>query len=303
MTGRRSRLPDLTGRRAVVTGASSGLGRVTAVELATAGATVLLAVRDLARGEAVRDRVVDPDVRARMSVGCLDLADLSSVAAFAATQRQADPIDLLVNNAGVMLVPTRQLTVDGFETQMGTNHLGHFALTRQLWSRLAPTARVVSLTSLAHRTAGPLDPRLGEVGPYGSLAAYAQSKLACLLFARELDRRCRAAGVRVGSVAAHPGYVRTSLFNRQPHPGIVDRLTALVTPVVGSSPRHGTRSQLRAATDPGLTGGELVGPRFWIRGAPVLEQPAVDATDVQAAELLWELSEYRTGASFVPAQN
>ncbi|MGI8459154.1 MAG: SDR family NAD(P)-dependent oxidoreductase, partial [Propionibacteriaceae bacterium] len=247
MTGRGWRLPDLTGRRAIVTGASSGLGAVTAIELATAGARVLLAVRDPARGEGVRAQVDDPGVRARTSVARLDLADLSSVAAFAAGQRRAGPIDLLVNNAGVMLVSTRRLTVDGFELQMGTNHLGHFALTRQLWPTLAATARVVSLSSLAHRTAGPFDPRLGEVGPYGSFRAYAQSKLACLLFARELNRRARAAGVAVVSVAAHPGYVRTSLGNRQPNPGIVDQMTALITPLVGSAPRHGAKSQLRAA--------------------------------------------------------
>lgn len=279
-----------------MTGANSGLGKVAATALAVAGAEVVMACRSVERGEAARAAVDDPGVRARLRVARLDLADLASVSAFAAGERARGGLDLLMNNAGLMLVPTRRPTTDGFELQMGVNHLGHFALTRELWPALvAGRGRVVALTSIARRFAGPLDPGLGELGPYAAFHAYAQSKLACLLFAQELDRR--AAGSGVTAVAAHPGYCRTDLFGRQQHPSLSDRLTAVVTPFVGSSPRHGVRSQLRAATDPALTGGELVGPRLWIRGAPVLEDPGPN-TDAAAASMLWELSEEKTGARF-----
>lgn len=304
----------------MVTGANTGLGLVCAAELSAAGADVVLAVRSVEKGLAARDRLSAPGRsvsreasgrprRGRLSVARLDLADLASVAAFARAQVAAGPLDILVNNAGLMLVPDRQLTAAGFELQMGVNHLGHFALTAQLMPLLSSArglpgpqqrrrARVVSLTSIAHRLTGTLDPRLNLGGSYRAFNSYAQSKLACLLFGLELDRRLRLADASVCSVVAHPGYVATELFSRTPNPSMSDRLTSLVTPVVGTRPRVGAQSQLRAATDPSLRGGELIGPRFGVRGAPVTERPAGNGLDRASASLLWDLSSSLTEVSF-----
>jgi len=206
----------------------------------------------------------------------------------------------LINNAGLMLVPERQLTRDRFELQMGVNHLGHYALTAQLMPALGQgkRARVISLSSLAHRMTSHLDPRLGTVGPYAAMNNYAQSKLACALFGFELDRRLKAAGSPMLSVVAHPGYVATKLFSRQPNPSLADRLTSVLTPVVGSRPRHGALSQLWAATDPHLRGGELIGPRFLMRGRPTQQPAGPNAVDRGAAELLWDLSASLTQVAF-----
>ncbi len=290
----------MNGRRAVVTGANTGLGLATASALAGSGVVVVLAGRNAGKLEAAAETIRRRTPAAQLSVGLLDLADLSSVGAFAARQRDAGPLDLLVNNAGLMLVPHREYTADGFELQMGVNHLGHFALTRELWPALsAASGRVVSLSSIAHRMAGPFDPGMGEIGPYAPFANYARSKLACLMFALELHRRSSAApGNRVTSVAAHPGYVATTLFTRAEHPSLSDRLSRLFTPVVGSRPAHGARSQLRAATDPSLTGGEFIGPRFLVRGRPHRATPSADALDRQAAAMLWEISAEKTGGDF-----
>lgn len=293
-------LPDLTGRRAVVTGANTGLGIVSAASLARAGADVVVTARDGTKGTAALERIHREQPEARLSLAHLDLADLGSVAAFAGEQLRSGPLDILMNNAGLMLVPQRQWTKDGFELQMGVNHLGHFALTSRLLPLLeqSTSGRVVSLSSLAHRITGPLDPRLGSVGSYDALGNYSQSKLACALFGFELDRRLKAAGSSVSSVVAHPGYCATELFSRQPQPGLVDRLTGAVALVVGSGPQHGVQSQLRAATDANLHGGELLGPRFLIRGGPVRERPASNARDLASASLLWDLSGAVTGAVF-----
>ena len=305
----------------MVTGANTGLGLACVGALAARGADVVLAVRDPAKGERARagllsqqqDRSDNPapgpepgsveqgrDWSARLTVARLDLADLGSVAEFAGQQVAAGPLDILVNNAGLMVVPTRQLTADGFEVQMGVNHLGHFALTAQLLPALsrARRGRVVSVTSIAHRLTGPLDPRLNLVGAYHSFSSYAQSKLACALFGLELDRRLRATGSPVSSVVAHPGYVATHLFDRQARPSLSQRVNSLLTPVFAAGPRAGARSEVRAAVDPSLSGGELIGPRFLVRGAPVREVPARNALDRGSASLLWDLSGSLTEIDF-----
>lgn len=293
-------LPDLTGQRVIVTGANTGLGYASTVALAGAGAEVVLAVRDQAKGVAAMQRMHDQQPTARLEVAHLDLADLSSVARFAQEQVARGPLDLLINNAGLMLVPERQLTRDRFELQMGVNHLGHYALTAQLMRALGQgkRARVISLSSLAHRMTSHLDPRLGTAGPYAAMNNYAQSKLACALFGFELDRRLKAAGSTILSVVAHPGYVVTELFTRQANPSLADRLTSVVTPMVGSRPEHGALSQLRAATDPDLLGGEFIGPRFLIRGRPTRQPAGPNAVDRGAAELLWDLSASLTRVAF-----
>jgi NAD(P)-dependent dehydrogenase (short-subunit alcohol dehydrogenase family) len=297
-----SDIPDLTGRRAVVTGASSGLGLETATVLAAHGAQVLLAARDAGKGDDAVRRVRAQVPGASVQRGSLDLADLASVRAFA--DRVGDrPLDLLVNNAGVMAVPPRH-TADGFELQMGTNHLGHFALTGLLLPALlaCPVARVVTVSSYLHWF-GSLD--FGDLmseRSYDPWRAYASSKLANLLFVRELDRRARDAGVDLVSVGAHPGYARTNLVAAGPATGrpLTGAVLRLGTALVGQSARAGALPQLRAATDPEARGGEYFGPRGPAeqRGLPKRVRCSANARDDRAASLLWVESERLTGVVF-----
>lgn len=293
---------DQYGRRVVVTGANTGLGFQTCLALAGAGAEVIMAVRDLDRGQdaagRIRDRVDEP----RLRVLHLDLADLASVRDFAAEQAAAGPLDLLVNNAGLMLVPRRELTRDGFESQMGVNHLGHFALTAGLMPALlaGPSGRVVSVTSIAARRSRSLDHGLGLQGKYTPMGAYSQSKLAVALFAEELDRRLRAAGAPVASVLAHPGWSATAVHQPDDEPGVAVRFGRRATAILGSSPQAGARSQVFAATAPQVDGGELVGPRLLIRGTPHAAKLSAAMTDRAAAEWLWQESARLTGTEPLP---
>ena len=271
-------MPDLAGVRAVVTGANSGLGFHTTLELARHGASVVLAVRDEARGADAVERVLRQVPGARLEVRDLDLADLSSVRAFGAATE--GPVDLLVNNAGVMAVPHRR-TADGFELQFGTNHLGHFALTGLLLpalragSLLGGPARVVTLSSMIHRR-GRLDrdDLMGERS-YSKWAAYGQSKLANLLFMRELQRRADAAGVPLLSLGAHPGYAATNLQLAGPRmrgSRAREVFSRLGNMIVAQPAARGAWPTLRAATDPGARGGDYYGPDGFAeqRGHPVL---------------------------------
>jgi NAD(P)-dependent dehydrogenase (short-subunit alcohol dehydrogenase family) len=308
---------DQVGRRAVVTGANTGLGYQTALALAGAGAEVVIAVRDLDRGQEAAQRIRDRVEQANLRVILLDLADLASVHDFAAAVRDDGPVDLLVNNAGLMLVPRRRLTADGFEAQMGVNHLGHFALTAQLLPALqqAPDARVVSVTSLMFRRAGRLDHRLGIEGPYSPSTAYAQSKLAVALFAVELERRLTAADSTVSSVLAHPGWSATGgrrsprsgstpgpthAAQRSPLPpekaGLSVRVARRATALLGSSAVTGARPQVYAATAPTVSGGELIGPRYLVRGAPRPVTLPATISDQSEADWLWSESVRLTGA-------
>jgi NAD(P)-dependent dehydrogenase (short-subunit alcohol dehydrogenase family) len=239
---------------ALVTGANSGLGYETALALAAAGAEVILAVRNLAAGGHAADRIRSARPDARLRVEPLDLADLASVAAFSEARLfEGRAIDILVNNAGVMAPPRRESTVDGFERQFGTNHLGHFALTARLMPLLT-TARVVSVASLAHRRGGLNFEDLQSERGYDPFAAYAQSKLANLMFALELDRRARAAGSSLVSVAAHPGLAATNIIDnglaRRPGRALILGLTRLVMPLVTQSAADGALPILKAARTP-----------------------------------------------------
>ena len=282
-------IPSQTGRTVVVTGANSGLGLVTARELARAGAHVVLAVRDEARGKQAA-----ASIDGRVTVRRLDLADLESVRSFAAGW--TGDLDVLVNNAGIMMVPAG-VTVDGFELQFGTNHLGHFALTNLLLPHV--TDRVVTLSSGLHRS-GSID--LADLNwqrrPYSASGAYAQSKLANLLFVLELERRLTAAGSDVRAVAAHPGFARTNL---QGHSGNAwaDRATLMVTKVVGQSAAQGAWPTLFAATQD-IPGGSYVGPGGFAetRGLPQLVGRTPEASDPELAKQLWTSSEELTGVSF-----
>lgn len=288
---------DQFGRRVVVTGANTGLGFQTSLALASAGAEVVMAVRDLDRGQAAAQAIREQLEDAKLRVIRLDLADLASVRDFADSEAASGPLDLLVNNAGLMLVPRRELTKDGFELQMGVNHLGHFALTAGLLPALlqAPAARVVSVTSIAARRARGLDHGMGLAGNYTPMGAYSQSKLAVALFAEELDRRLRATGSTVTSVLAHPGWSATAVDSPADNPGLTVRIGRRATAILGSSPRAGARSQVYAATAPAVSGGELIGPRLLVRGAPRSVPLTAAATDPVAAGWLWAESARLTG--------
>jgi NAD(P)-dependent dehydrogenase (short-subunit alcohol dehydrogenase family) len=289
-------IPDQSGRRAVVTGANSGLGLIAARELARRGASVVLACRNMQKGEAALAEVRAAGGDAELAR--LDLGDLASVREFAAAQER--PIDLLLNNAGVM-APPRSETADGFELQIGTNHFGHFALTGLLLDRLeaAGAARVVSVTSNGHRM-GRIDfDDLQSRRRYRRWSAYGQSKLANLLFMLELDRRARAAGLPLVSVAAHPGYSATNL--QFAAPPLVDRaVMRVLNVVVAQSADKGALSPLYAATMPDLPPASYVGPDGpgeW-RGSPHLTGMSKRAQDPETARRLWEVSESLTGVSY-----
>jgi NAD(P)-dependent dehydrogenase (short-subunit alcohol dehydrogenase family) len=281
-------LPALDGRTIVVTGANSGLGRVTARELARAGARVILAVRDTAKGEAAAT-----EMPGAVEVRPLDLADLGSVRAFAGAWE--GDLDVLVNNAGVMATPERR-TSDGFELQIATNHLGPFALTNLLLPHI--TDRVVTVSSGMHRTGKiRLDDLNWEHGRYQRWAAYNQSKLANLLFTGELQRRLDAAGSAVRAVAAHPGYAATNL-QHQTGNAVEDVLMTIGNWVFAQTDEMGALPILYAATQD-LPGNSYVGPDGFQegRGHPKLVGRSAAANDAETARRLWELSERLTGVT------
>ena len=293
------RIPDQSGRIAVVTGANSGLGLVTARELARRGALVVLACRNMEKGKAALTEVTAAASGPTPELVHLDLASLSSVRSFAEGFTAAhDGLDLLINNAGVMAAP-RRFTEDGFELHLGTNHLGHFALTNQLLPHMEgrEDARVVTLSSNAHKTVRHIafDNLNGE-RRYFRWNAYGQSKLANLLFALELDRRLRARGSTVKSLAAHPGYAATNLQSAAAP--LVDRLVMKVgNAVVAQDDEMGALPVLYAATEPGLEGGTYVGPDGIgeQRGHPKIVRPNRVARDEESARRLWEVSAEVTG--------
>ena len=288
------RIPDQTGRIAIVTGATRGLGLVTARELARKGALVVLACRNMEKGRAALADVAAAATGPPPELEELDLADLSSVRSFAERFSGAhDGLDLLVNNAGVMASPRRH-TADGFELHLGTNHLGHFALTNLLLPLMEgrEDARVVTLSSNAHKTVrGIAFDNLNGDRHYFRWNAYGQSKLANLLFALELDRRLRASGSTVKSLAAHPGYTATNLQSAAAP--LADRLVMKVTnAAVGQSAEMGALPVLYAATEPGLEGGTYAGPDGIgeHRGHPEVVQPNRVARNEETARRLWEVS-------------
>jgi NAD(P)-dependent dehydrogenase (short-subunit alcohol dehydrogenase family) len=281
-------IPDQTGRTFIVTGANSGLGASTARRLARAGASVVLACRNLAKGEAAA-ATMSGEVEVRQ----LNLADLASVRAFA---EGVEHVDVLVNNAGVMAVP-KNTTADGFEMQIGTNHLGHFALTGLLLPVI--TGRVVTLSSGAHRL-GKID--LEDLNwtrrRYSAWAAYGQAKLANLMFSYELQRRLAANDSTVLAVAAHPGYAATGL---QAHTeSVLDHVMAVGNRLLAQSADMGARPTLYAATCPDVPGGAFVGPDGpgELRGHPRLVGSSKASKDETVAAALWTLSQDLTGVAY-----
>ncbi|MGY2909740.1 SDR family oxidoreductase [Bradyrhizobium sp. URHC0002] len=296
-----SEIPSLVGRTAVVTGATGGLGYETALALAKAGSEVILTGRDDQKGRSALEKISREVTGAKVTYERLDLARLASVVDFAQRMHARQSLDLLINNAGVMALPRRQTTADGFETQFGTNHLGHFALTARLMPllRRASGPRVVSVSSLAHRT-GSIDfDDLQGARVYSPWKAYGQSKLACLMFALELQRRSDAAGWNLLSNAAHPGFARTNLFASGPG-GLVSVATGFAAPFFGHSAADGARPILFAATSLEARPGAYYGPGGFseLRGAPAPALIMPQARDEATAARLWEVSEKLAGTSF-----
>lgn len=283
-------IPDLTGRTALITGANSGLGRVTARVLAGRGAHVVLAVRNRAKGEAAA-----ATMPGSTEVRDLDLADLSSVRDFAADF--TEPVDLLINNAGIMIPPLYR-TVDGFESQFGTNHLGHFALTNLLLPQVRE--RIVTVSSIAHRFGMiDFDDLQWERRPYRPMAAYGQSKLSNLLFVSELQRRLSARSSSVIATAAHPGLAATNLFNSSDDGSLDARVSRAFTRVVAQSEQGGARPTLCAAVAD-IPPGSYIGPTgpFELRGRPGFASRSAKSTDTELARRLWAVSEDLTGVAF-----
>jgi NAD(P)-dependent dehydrogenase (short-subunit alcohol dehydrogenase family) len=298
-------IPDQTGRTVVVTGANGGLGLETAKALAAKGAHVVMAARDQAKAAAAEQEIRDHAPGASLEIVALDLGDQASVQAAAAAIAEAHPVvDLLVNNAGVMAMPERK-TADGYEMQLGVNHLGHWTLTAGLLQPLLRSAaggrhpRVVTVTSVARFTGGPVDPRNPHLaGRYDPWRAYGQSKLANYYFGLGLQGQIERAGVDLASLLAHPGLTNTDLqsrTHREGGAGVLGAVSDRITDVVGMSPEAGTRMQLRAATDPTATGGQLYAPAFASFG-PAVSRPILRKVGMQERiDELWRVSEQETG--------
>ncbi|HVU62091.1 MAG TPA: oxidoreductase [Mycobacteriales bacterium] len=296
-------IPDQTGRVAVVTGANSGLGFHTALELARHGAKVVVASRSDVRGKEAVARIIAEVPRADVDLRGLDLADLANVRSFAdGIQASYPSVDLLINNAGVMAIP-RQVTADGFEMQFGTNHLGHFALTGLLLPLLlrTPHARVVTVSSTAHKP-GRIDfDDLMSERSYRKWRVYSSTKLANLLFAYELQRRLSAVGSALMSVAAHPGTSATNLVTVSAQDNIIKRLVMPAgARLISQSAARGALPQLYAATAPDVRGGEYFGPNGIAEsfGYPKRVDSVPASKDLDTAARLWSVSEELTGVRY-----
>jgi len=299
-------MSPIEGETVVVTGANSGLGYEATRAFADAGATVVMACRSEERGETAATDIRREIRGGNLEVRVCDLADLDSVATFAEGLREAtDGIGVLCNNAGVMAIP-RQETADGFEMQLGVNHLGHFALTGHLLPELRESegeSRVVTQSSQAH-TAGEMDfSDLQSEREYGKWSAYGRSKLANLLFAYELQRRLADSGADVTSVACHPGYADTELQFRGPREmgsSVRMGMMKVANKLFGQSAERGALPMLYAATSDAVTGGEYVGPSGFMRmrGSPEFQQSNAASRDEGDAERLWTVSEELTGVEY-----
>jgi NAD(P)-dependent dehydrogenase (short-subunit alcohol dehydrogenase family) len=297
-------IPSQTGRVAVVTGANSGLGLEASKELARRGATVVMAVCDLEKGQQAVDRIDAEIPTAQLELRHLDLGSLQSVRRFAGTVKAKHAtVDILLNNAGLMATPAGE-TQDGYETQIGINHLAHFVLTAELMPALekATAGRVVTMTSVARVQGHALSEKACRLGGhYSAWQAYGDSKLANYQFGIELAHRLEAAGSSVGSLIAHPGLSNTNLQAatvENAGAGIQGLLWRFLARTFGMPPSHGVLPELRAATDPNAGNGEVYGPRWNFRGVPIridLEEKRVARADT---EQMWRVSETVTGTTF-----
>lgn len=291
-------IPPQTGRRAVVTGANGGLGYMTALELARHGARITLACRSQERGTATVRRLLSEVPEADVEFRALDLADLASVHSFV-LELPGTRLDLLINNAGVMAVPYAR-TSDGFESQFGVNHLGHFALTVLLLDRLlaTPDSRVVTVSSMLHAVANIDLHDLNSTSGYHPWLAYARSKTANLLFTHELARRL--SGLRCLAASVHPGYAATGLQTKGPQLAgrrMAERAMRLGNGLFAASPELGAAPTLYAATAPDVRPDSFTGPRFWLRGGPAPSWRAPWTREPTAGRMLWDVSSSLTGVT------
>ena len=297
-------IPDQTGRVAIVTGANSGLGYETSLALARKNATVIMTSRSMTKGEKARDEVLAQAPNAQVEVMQLDLSSLDSVRSFAENFRaKYDRLDMLINNAGIMGIP-RGETADGFEIQLGVNHLGHFALTGLLIDLIiqTPDSRVVSVSSGANYMGTiNFDDLMGE-NEYTRYGSYSQSKLANIVFANGLQKRLEQAGVSTISLSAHPGYSNTNLQgNSTDHSGsTIERILYPITNrILAQSQAMGALPQLFAATAPEAKGCDFIGPNFFnMRGYPKKVRANEEAYNEAIADRLWEVSEDLTGVRY-----
>ena len=299
-------IPSQAGKTVLITGANSGIGFQAALELARHGAYVLLGCRNAAKGQEALDRLRSEAPGAGAEVVELDMASLASIRAFAAGfAARGIALDVLINNAGVMALPKRELTADGFERQFGTNHLGHFALTGLVMPQLlaAPAPRVVTVASLAHRN-GKIDfANLQSERGYKPWDAYGESKLANILFANELDRQARAANSRLISVPVHPGVSQTSIVANGP--GASDLKTRVLftfAKFLTSKDAEGALPTLYAATSVDVRGGQYIGPDGFMefKGSPTVVKARAHALDPAVGQRLWTASEELTGVMYPP---
>ncbi|AFY37737.1 Protochlorophyllide reductase [[Leptolyngbya] sp. PCC 7376] len=294
--------PSQQGKTAIVTGSNTGLGYETALGLAKLGATVILACRNLEKAEAAKTKILSEVPSAAVSVMALDLNSLDSVRQFAADFRtQHQQLDLLINNAGIMFPPYTQ-TAEGFESQIGVNYLGHFLLTQLLIDLMpdTPDSRIVSLSSNAHKFGKLNFDDLQSEKNYSATAAYGQSKLACLMFADELQRRLAASGKQKISVAAHPGVAQTELARHMPG-WLVWIMGFTVAPFITHPVDQAALPTLMAAIASDVKGGEYFGPQGTaeMTGKPGRAEKASHALDQDAATKLWQVSEQLTGEKFI----
>jgi len=297
-------IPAQTGKRILITGANSGIGLKAAEELAAKGAEILMAVRDTGKGQKARETLLAKTPAARVELIELDLSDLESVEKCVSYLTEENkPLDILINNAGVMLLNQRTLSKQNHEVQWATNHLGHFALTCGLLPLLekTDTPRIVTLSSLVakFKQADINYHDLSFSDNYDKMAAYAQSKLANAMFASELDKRLKATGSKVKSIAAHPGYTATNL---QQHMGVMGTIMNIL---FAQNANQGVLPTLRAATDPELTGGEYIGPMKMgnYRGHPGLNNLPEAAQKRSETKRLWSTTEKIVGLSFLPVSD
>lgn len=292
-------IPDQAGRVAIITGANSGLGLETTRALAGKGAAVILAVRNLEKGQAAIDDIRTESPDANLELLQLDLSSLDSIRSAAEQLKSRfDRVDLLINNAGVMYTPRLQ-TADGFEMQFGTNHLGHFAWTGSVIDLVLPVpqSRVVTVSSIGHRIRSRIDfDDLNATQGYNRVKAYGRSKLANLLFTYELQRRLTAAQAETAALAAHPGFSDTELGRHVPG---ADRMTA-VSKLITQSAAEGALPTLRAATDPLAEGGQYYGPGGFmeLQGAPKVVSSSDRSHEPETQQRLWTTSEEITGVTF-----
>ncbi len=305
MTWTANDIPDLSGRTIVVTGGNSGIGYEAALQLAGKGADVVLACRDIRKASKAAEAIAETYADAAVECMELDLACLASIETFAKTfHSKRDRLDVLCNNAGVMALPKRQ-TADGFEMQIGTNHLGHFALTGRLLERLraTPQSRVVTVSSTMHKPGKIEFDDLHGNRSYWKWTAYMQSKLANLLFAYELQRRLAASGAETISVACHPGYASTNLQTAGPRmdgSSLMEGLWGWINRGFAQSSEMGALPTLRAATGTDIQGGDYIGPADLgeMRGHPIKVRSSARSRDEEAAKKLWAISEDLTNVRY-----